>query len=498
MTAGDLSLTPATELASRISSGAVSAADVLEASLARHDQLNPVVNAVVVTRLDDARARARAADEAHARGESWGPLHGVPMTVKEAFDWAGTPTTWGNPDWAGNVADADAVAVRRLLDAGAVVYGKTNVPLMLSDWQTYNDVYGTTNNPWDVARVPGGSSGGAAAALATGMAALELGSDIGGSIRNPAHFCGVFGHKPTFGVVPTQGHEPPGWRSPLDIAVCGPLARSADDLALALGVLAGPAGPDAAGYRLELPAEERDTLDGFRVGVMADTPVIANSTAMLDVLANAVDALGAAGADVAEAAPRIDQHEYFDNYLMLLRSATGALADAAAFDAARAGAQGYAQGERDLGTRVDHAMTMTHREWFAHHERREQYRWAWAEFFDEFDLLLCPTAASAASVHDHSGTRVSRTVDVDGVAHPCMDQLFWAGWSCNAYLPSTVAPVGFTAAGADGVAGALPVGIQIVAPHLADLRSIRYASLIERTLGGFTPPPLVLGQAAAG
>ncbi len=462
----------------------MTAAEALEGALDRYERFNPAVNAVVVSRVDAARRRAAQADAALAAGECWGPLHGVPMTIKEAFDWAGTPSTWGNPAWADNVAATDAVTVARLHQAGAVIWGKTNVPFMLSDWQSFNEIYGCTNNPWDLARVPGGSSGGSAAALATGMASLELGSDIGASIRNPAHYCGVFGHKPTYGLVPADGHAVPGASVDSDIAVCGPLARSAADLDVALEVLAGPSGWDARGYRLALAPEHRDTLGAFRVGVMLDTPVIANSSAMIDVLQRAVDALAAAGADVSEAVPDINQHEFHQNYLMLLRAATGALADDVTWNDAQSRAHRYDDGKGDYQSLVDYAMTMSHREWFMHHNRREGYRQAWAQFFDDYDLLLCPIAASAAFVHDHSGTRPTRTIDIDGRQELGVDQLFWAGWSCSVYLPATVAPAGLTDDGLN-----LPVGMQIVAPHLGDRRSIRYASLVERTLGGFVAPP---------
>ena len=480
----DPNLMSAVELASLIRQGRVSAAEALDGAISRYERFNPAVNAVILTRLDEARERAAAADAALAAGECWGPLHGVPMTVKEAFDWAGTPSTWGNPAWADNVADSDAVTVARLLSAGAVIWGKTNVPLMLGDWQSFNDIYGCTNNPWDLTRTPGGSSGGSAAALATGMASLELGSDIGASIRNPAHYCGVFGHKPTYGLVPDGGHAVPGALVSSDIAVCGPLARSAADLDVALEVLAGPSGFDATGYSVALPSEHRDTLGAFRVGVMLDTPVIRNSTSMIDTLQRAVDALAAAGADVSEATPEIDQHEFHENYLMLLRAATGALADDAMWNDAKSRAHRYDDGEGDYQSLVDYAMTMTHREWFAHHNKREGYRQAWARFFDDYDLLLCPIAASAAFVHDHTGTRPTRTIDIDGHEELGVDQLFWAGWSCSVYLPGTVAPVGLTTDGLN-----LPVGIQIVAPHLGDRRGIRYAALIERALGGFVSPP---------
>ena len=477
-------LRPATELASLIRRGRVSAVEALDGALERYERFNPAVNAVILTRIDEARRRAAAADAAIAAGHCWGPLHGVPMTVKEAFDWAGTPSTWGFPAWADNVADTDAVAVSRLQDAGVVIWGKTNVPLMLAEWQTFNDIHGCTNNPWDLNRTPGGSSGGAAAALATGMASLELGSDIGASIRNPAHYCGVFGHKPTFGLVPMDGHAAPGCNVGLDIAVCGPLARSAADLDVALDVLTAPPSTPGGGCRLSLPPEHRDSLGAFRVGVMLDTPVIRNSTAMIDTLQRAVDALAAAGADITEAVPDIDQHAFHENYLMLLRSAMGALADDKTWNDARSRAHRFTDGAGDYQALLDYSTTLSHREWFANHNQREGYRRAWAQFFDSYDLLLCPVAASAAFEHKHGGDRATRTIDIDGHPELGVDQLFWAGWSCSVYLPATVAPAGLTADGLN-----LPVGVQIVAPHHADRRAIRYAALIERTLGGFVPPP---------
>ena len=208
----DLTYSTATELLTRLRSGELSSAQLLEQQIQRVEHVDGQINAVVVRTFEAARQRAAAADAARARGEDWGPLHGLPMTVKESFDLPGTPTCWGFPDYKHNIAQQPAVAVQRLLDAGAVVFGKTNVPLALGDWQSFNPVYGTTNNPWDLTRTPGGSSGGASAALATGMSPLELGSDIGASIRNPAHYCGVYGHKPTWGVVPMAGHQLPGVR----------------------------------------------------------------------------------------------------------------------------------------------------------------------------------------------------------------------------------------------------------------------------------------------
>jgi amidase len=485
----DLMLRPAIELASMIRTGEITAVDLLEEAIARYEKFNPTINAVVVTRLELARERAAEADAATARGESWGPLHGVPATIKEAFDWVDTPSTWGNPPWADNVPESrpvpqgDAVAVERLEAAGAIIYGKTNVPLMLGDWQTFNDIYGTTSNPWDLTRVPGGSSGGSAAALATGMSAMEIGSDIGASIRNPAHYCGVFGHKPTFGLVPAAGHMAPGEEVDLDIVVCGPLARSAADLDLALTILAGPSGFDATGYRVDLPPATRTKLSEFKVAVQLDSPVLDTDQEMVDQLQNAVDAMVAAGLQVDDKArPDIDQQAAHDNYMFLLRAATGAMVDDATFEAAAEGSANWHGGDRSYQSLVDHSVRMSHREWFAHHSQRELYRKAWAAFFEDYDLLLCPIASSAAFPHDHELTRGERTITVNGEQQPVVSQLFWAGWSCNVYLPATVAPAGLTVSG-------LPVGLQIVAPHLHDRRSIRFAQLMEETIGGFVVPP---------
>src|SRR5689334_417463 len=235
----------------------VSAVELLDQAIARIEAHDKSINAVVVRDFERARQASIAADQALARGERR-PLLGLPMTVKESFNVAGLPTTWGIPAFKDWRPSQDALAVARLKAAGAVILGKTNLPLMISDWQSFNDVYGTTNNPWDRTRTSGGSSGGSAAALASGYVALELGSDINGSIRVPAHFCGVFGHKPSAGLVPLHGHVPP--RAPstsadstVGLGVAGPLARTAADLSLALGVLAGPDDADGIGYRLALP-----------------------------------------------------------------------------------------------------------------------------------------------------------------------------------------------------------------------------------------------------
>ena len=294
-----------TDLVAALAARQVSAVELVDQAIARIEALDAHINAVVVRDFDRARAAAAAADQALDRGERR-PLLGVPMTIKEAYNVAGLPTTWGMPMFKDWLPAEDAVAVARVKAAGAVILGKTNVPFALADWQSYNDIYGTTNNPWDPGRTPGGSSGGSAASLAMGYAALELGSDIGGSLRAPAHYCGVYAHKPTHALVPSRGHTLPGVPpSPqeVDLAVVGPMARSADDLALALDVLAGPDEPDAVAYRLVLPAARHDTLQEFRVLVIDTHPLLPTSHAVRTALERLTERLAQEGCKLAQTSP---------------------------------------------------------------------------------------------------------------------------------------------------------------------------------------------------
>ena len=299
MSASQLSAFPfgsATSLVRALREHEVSSVELLEAYLDRVDRLNPALNAIVVDDRQAAFDQARAADRALATGEPLGPLHGLPMTVKEAFDLAGHPSTQGYPQMRDNIAVRDALAVQRLKRAGAVVFGKTNVPLNNGDFQAYNEIYGTTNNPWDLARSPGGSSGGGAAAVAAGLVGMEFGSDIGGSIRNPANYCGIYGHKSTWGIIPKRGHALA--RSPIaeaDLGVLGPLARSADDLALALQATVGADELTSAGVHYSLPAPP-DSVAGLRVAVWLDEPGAEVDEAVRAPIEAAARALAAAGA----------------------------------------------------------------------------------------------------------------------------------------------------------------------------------------------------------
>jgi amidase len=473
----------ATELARLLRSGKLRAPELLDLCLDQYARYNDKLNAVVVTGIERARKAALASDRRLKRGKPLGIFDGVPMTIKESFDWTGTPSTWGVPRLRDNIATSDAVAVTRLTAEGAILYGKTNVPLMLADWQSYNDVYGTTNNPWDVTRAPGGSSGGAAVALATGMSALELGSDIGASIRNPAHYCGVYGHKPTWNAVPYRGHYLPGIVSTGDITVAGPLARSARDLSLMMGCLAGTDGIDARGLSLSLPQPRHKSLKDFRVAVMFSDPVSEVDQPVQDLIARLAQFLSKRVKKLShEARPAFSTREAMDVYVALLRSATSRRQTDEEFAANSARAKELAADDKSYYAQMIRAYVLPHRSWLVVNERRHQMRLLWDRFFEDWDVLLCPAAASAAFPHDHVGERYERTIEVNGHRVPTTDQLFWAGYSGCFYLPSTVAPLGLTPQG-------LPSGVQIVARQYGDLTSIRFAELLEREYASFTPPP---------
>ncbi|MEM7251071.1 MAG: amidase [Pseudomonadota bacterium] len=481
----DVYLLPAYQQAQLIRKRSISAAELLDAHLGQFTRHHESINAVIVARLEQAQIRAQAADEALGRGEWWGPFHGVPMTIKESFDWVGTPSTWGIPEHRENFPSVYAAAERRMQGAGAILYGKTNVPRLLADWQSFNAIYGTTNNPWDTARTPGGSSGGSAAALATGMSSIEVGSDIGASIRNPAHYCGVFGHKPTFGIVSAAGQALPGVYAGLDIAVCGPLARSATDLRLAMAALAGAEGEESVGWSLALPDTPYRQLSDFRVGVLLQSPVCAQDQEMTEALDAAIAALCANGLTVIDdARVGFDLAACQHIYLTLLRAATGTRVDDATVSMHREQAGQRSPDDRSYHAYVDRGVSISHRDWWQLDNERAQMRSAWAAFFADVDLLLCPAAASAAFVHDQVGDRADRTITVNDRQEPTTDQLFWAGLSGVSYLPSTVAPIGLTRSG-------LPCGLQIVAPYLEDYRAIEFARLVEETLGGFAAPPML-------
>jgi amidase len=473
------SFLPAARLAELTRSRQIGCLELLDHFLARVERLDPQINAIVVRDFERARDKARALDAGSDRSA---PLFGVPMTVKESFNLAGHPTTWGVPAMRNAIATSDALAVQRLTAAGAVVFGKSNVPLLLGDWQSYNAIYGTTNNPWDLSRVPGGSSGGGAAALAAGLTGLEIGSDIGSSIRNPAHYCGVWGHKPTWGICPPLGHTLLGNVTQADISVIGPLARSADDLELELEVIAG-AEPIEAAWRLELPVPRVSGPGGLRVAVMLDHPLCEVDAPITSKLSDLARFLEREGATVSRTArPEFDLARGHRLYIEMLRATTSARNDDAAMARWQAEVQRLGPEDPSYYAQMARGISMTHRDFLIANEQRQRMRRAWARFFDDWDVFLCPVAASAAPPHDQTGERWDRTILVNGKSVPTTDQMFWAGISCFYLLPATAAPLGFTDQG-------LPFGVQIIGRQFGDRQTIALARFLEAAWQGFVAPP---------
>ena len=475
----DIAFCSARKQASLIRKREVGCLELLDLTIARVERLDPKINAVVVRDFDRARDRAKLLDRVK---DPLGRLHGVPMTVKESFDIAGLPTTWGAPEKRGAVATHDALVVQRLNDAGANVFGKTNVPLMLGDWQSFNGVYGSTSNPWDLARTPGGSSGGGAAATCAGLTGLEFGSDIGGSIRQPAHNCGLFGHKPTWGLIPMYGHAPmPGVAAMTDISCVGPLARSADDLAIALEATAGP-DPAETELALELPAPRVKHIKGLRVAVWAEdkaSPTDPEITGALLALAGHLEQQGATVSLTAR--PEFDPRTAFNIYLKLLSSALSARADRATLDAIASRAAGYASDDPSAGAVLARSAEISHGEWLILNERRMRMRRAWGAFFRDYDVLLCPVLALPAQPKREEQPTYAMTTVVDGKTIQWNEMLFWPGIIGAVHLPSSVAPLGVTQDG-------LPMGVQIVGPLYGDRMTIAVAKMLERSWRAFTPP----------
>ncbi len=475
----------ATELAAAIRRRDLSAREALEAQLAQVDEVNEPLNAVVALDEERALAAAAEADAALASGRETGPLHGVPMTIKDSWETAGFVTACGARSLAEHVPERDAEAVASLRAAGAVIFGKTNTPLMAGDLQTYNDVYGTTNNPWDVTRTCGGSSGGAAVALATGMTPLELGSDIGGSIRTPAGWCGVYSHKATWGIVPARGHVPgpPGSLTEPDLSTGGPLARDPRDLAMALDVLAGPGTWAATAWSLRLPEPRARALREFRVATWLDDASCPVDPAVRERLEQVVEALRAAGATVrADARLPVTLEDATATYLPLLGAVIGAGLPRHAYEAQRRLAASADAADASPAVRMARAMTISARDAAHAGERRHQQRAAWRACFRDVDVVLMPVVPVPAIPHDHADPLASRTIEVAGERRPYLDLFSWIAPATGAHLPATVAPVGLTR-------GGLPIGVQIVGPHLEDRTTIAFAqALTDAGIAAFRAP----------
>lgn len=443
--------------------------------LDRVGRLDSDINSVVTLSPERAWAEAAAIDDARAAGKSLGPLAGVPITVKDALATGGIRSTGGATELKDFVPDEDATVVAKVRDAGAVVFGKTNIPRWSGDYQSFNEIFGTTSNPWDVDLTPGGSSGGPAAAVAMGFTGFEIGTDIGGSIRLPSSFCGVYGHKPSFGVIPTYGYldSVSYHRNVADVNVFGPIARSIDDLELLVGLMAGPNPDDAVGWRLELPPPRATKLADFRVAAWLDDSFCPVDPSVLDVMTKAVSALEEAGAHV--------DHNKRPNLDPLQSAIDGGILIGAATD--------ISDSDEINENQIDLTHGMGHRVWDVRNRQRGRLRQKWAKFFSEVDILLCPVSPVPAFGHVHSsqGSNWAHSVLSDYRNLPYRQLLLWNSLIGSAYLPVTVPPVGQTA-------GGMPVGIQVVAPYLHDRTTLAFARCMAEVLGGYVAPPAAAGS----
>ncbi|WP_170763263.1 amidase family protein [Ruegeria lacuscaerulensis] len=423
----------------------VSARDALEACFAVIDARNDAVNAIVYQDRQGARVQADVCDRT---GDAIGPLHGVPVTIKECFDWAGHPTTWGDPARANHLVREDSAVVARLKQAGAVIVGKTNIPPYLSDWETANPLFGPTRNPHDPDRSAGGSSGGSAAAVASGMSYIDIGSDQGGSIRYPAHCCGVFGLKPSWGEISLAGHSPLNELREPDIGAAGPLARSVRDIALALSVLRTKAAPDKRSVSKKIKIAQLPTQSGC--------PIDKRYQRVLDKFA---DHLRSTGATVVQAQPDIDFDRATELMNLLVRAETSRKSELVADYRARQ--------QLELATNNKFAelnatgTALSHRDWLILHEERLEMCRRVAQFFEEFDVLLCPSAVGPAPPFRVANDATDRTVPVNGVEMPILKLHMLYMLGSLLYLPACVMPTG------DRFEG-MPVGVQLVGAFGSD------------------------------
>ncbi|HEY3949752.1 amidase family protein [Phenylobacterium sp.] len=457
----------------------VSAAELLKTHLARHEQTHGRLNAVIAVNLERALERAKAIDDLRAKGENLGALAGLPMTVKDTFDVVGMPASSGLKVYRQRQA-LNANAVRAAKHAGVVIWGKTNVPVLAGDWQSFNSLYGATSNPWDPARTCGGSSGGAAAALAARVTPLEIGSDIGGSLRVPASFCGVFSHKPTWGLVSQRGHVPPspGSWSERDLNVVGPMARSARDLRLLLSVFVG--GPLAA----RAPAADLKTA---KIGLWLDEPSFPLDPQVKSVIEAFAGKLAEAGVEVIPIASPLHMPTLTAAYRTLLGAIIGEdMPEKAVRGLERLRPWAKWQVSRgampDSNAAMTLAYTATHREWLAADAVRNRLRQEIGQLFDRFDVILAPIAPVTAFPHDHRPFN-RRSLTMSGgqrIAYGAM--LNWISLATALHLPATAIPAGRAADG-------MPVGAQLIGPLSSDGKTLALAQAIDENIKSFVAPP---------
>jgi len=487
MAKSEWSFKSAVELSAALTAKKVSAVELTQDAIDRIERHDGKVNAICIRDFDRALDAARQADAALARGERK-PLLGLPMTIKESFNIAGLPTTWGFVPQKDFKPAEDALAVARIRQAGGVILGKTNVPVGLGDWQSYNDIYGTTNNPYDLGRTPGGSSGGSSAALAAGYCALATGSDIGGSLRVPAFHCGIFAHKPTINLCPARGETPPPFPAiprEGDLAVIGPMARTAADLSLLLDVMAGPDPLDAGvAYNLDLPVARHQSLRDFRVLMIDSHPLLPTDRDVRGAIDRLATDLSKVGVTIArESVQFVDFAETSRLYMRMLLSFLGAFFPPEEFADSQTRASQLAPEDRSLSAERLRGITASHRAWVLDAGARAGLRAQWRSLFKSFDAVICPILPTPAFPHDRSPQQNLRLINIDGKDYPYSDQLAWPGLATLPGLPATAVPLGLSKDG-------LPVGVQIIGPFLEDRTPLKLAELIEREFGGFVPPPL--------
>ena len=477
------------ELINALKNGETTSSNLLEMFIDRAERLNPPLNAVVTYDLERARARAQELDRLTSNKQSVGPLHGLPITVKDTLETAGLRTTAGSPKLQDYIPGENAVAVQRLLDAGAVIFGKTNTPTFAADLQTNNSVFGVTNNPWDVSRTCGGSSGGSAVSAAMGFCAFEVGSDIGGSLRTPAHFCGVYTIKPSYGIIPTTGLLSTTHRNlnPRDISCIGPLTRSAQDLSLVLDVLAGPNILEGAAWQLQLPKPEKRLRD-YRVAAWLDDEFCRVDSDIVEQLQLTVEALQEHGVNVdCDARPAISLAEANEIYMQLLSATSVGDVPDNAMEKRRATLNDYTEAQKSklAFKAVEYSLASVH-QYAKAKEAQQKLRWQWRQFFQNYDILLCPVNPSLAFPHIHSDANFFETITINGQTRDYGEMWVWIGALAGvAYLPAVSAPVGLSNNG-------LPVGIQIIAPYLHDHFAIDFARQLSTMHGGYQPPPMAV------
>ena len=472
------------EILEKIKQREVSSLEVLESFLAQVEKVNPKINAIVALDAERAKEKAIEADNKINLKSKLGPLHGLPMTIKDAFEVEGIVSTGGNPAWKDNIPKRNAEAVQRLVDAGAIIFGKTNVPFLSSDLQSFNKIYGTTNNPWDLERTPGGSSGGSAAALAAGMTPLELGSDIGGSIRVPAHFCGLYGHKPSYNIISEVGHMPPPPGSILTgngLSVAGPLARSPEDLEIALDVLVSAQEQDSQAWKVKLPKARTKKIKELKIAVWPDEPYAEADNEITNLIKDTAKDLKHAGAKVETVDLPISFEEIDKIYSLLLNPLMLAGSPKETFETLAKLNESLDPYDMSELAKVARGSVLKHADWVLVNAMRQNMRQKWREFFNKFDVILCPTCITPAFKHNHNPVH-ERKLTINGKDDEYLRATLWAGPAVSAGLPSTNVPIGMSS-------NNLPISMQITGPYLEDKTCLEVAKVVRNIRGGFKIPP---------